>query len=544
MVGGNGGPLILSRGDGEGSPAVLRRGSLAALGILLIAIAALAFLQSYQRWLDPIIDTGRDLYIPEQLAHGARLYRDIRYQYPPLAPYLLAAITTVIGHSLRSYTAIGLLQSIVIAAALWMIGRRTAGLLGGFTASLLFIALSFCGASTWGANFLFPYSYGATIGMALLVVSLALFVFERPALALVALFAASWCKVEYAVAAVVVIVILAAARRITIRQVTSFVVANVVASAAALLYFPHLRENVFAEALTRGEAARQFFSTISGIAQWQENIGSAVLAIAGIAVIVWLLRSVRPQIAIPVVLVISVFLAGHAFLRAWAILQIVALVQGFRERNTTLLTLAAFSIGSTLRIPLSVSPDWYGFALIVPLYALIAYVLFAYLPLRENAIWWIPLIALLCGQDLAEQRVRYALKSFAIASPRGTFYDANPDRARVLNAFMAQTRSGTLAVLPEGITLNYLTGTRTTLTFHTFTPVETADPRVEDAIIGEFAKRPPDRVAIVSRDVSEYGYRGFGIDYDQHLFAYLTEKYSVERRWVQPRFQMVVLRLR
>jgi hypothetical protein len=515
-----------------------------ALVALLVVVAVIAFTQSYQRWLDPIIDTGRDLYIPEQLAHGARLYRDIRYQYPPLAPYLLAAITSVIGPSLPSYTAIGLLQSMVIAAALWMIGRRTAGMLGGFTAAILFIALSFCGASTWGANFLFPYSYAATIGMALLVVSLTLFIFERPSFALMALFAASWCKVEYAVAAAVVILILAAGRRITIRQVVSFVIADIVASMAALLYFPHLGENIFAEALTRGESARRFFSTISGIAEWQQNLGGAILAIAGIAVIVWLLRSVRPQVAIPLVIIVSLFLASHAFFRAWAILQIVALVQGFRERNGTLLTLSAFSIASTLRIPLSVSPAWYGFALIVPVYALIAYVLFGYLPLREKAIWWIPLIALLCGRDLAEQRVRYALKAFMISSPRGTFYDANPDRARVLNEFIAQLHGGTLAVLPEGITLNYLSGTRTTLTFHTFTPVETADPKVEDSIIAEFAARPPDRVAIVSRDVREYGYQGFGVDYDQRLSAYLTSKYSLERRWSAPRFQLYLLTLR
>src|SRR5438067_8116260 len=113
----------------------------------LILIAAVAFIQSFQCWLDPIIDTGRDLYIPEQLAHGAKLYTNIRYQYPPLAPYLLALITTIIGHSLASYTTIGLLQSIVIAGALWVVGRRVAGVVGGFVGALLFIALSFCGAS-------------------------------------------------------------------------------------------------------------------------------------------------------------------------------------------------------------------------------------------------------------------------------------------------------------------------------------------------------------------------------------------------------------
>ncbi|HEX9500542.1 MAG TPA: hypothetical protein VGA10_02700 [Thermoanaerobaculia bacterium] len=511
-----------------------------ALLALLIVIAGLAFVQSYQRWLDPIIDTGRDLYIPEQLLHGATLYRDIRYQYPPLAPYLLAVITSVIGHSLASYTAIGLFQSLAIAIALWVVGRRTAGPIAGFAAALFFVALSFCGASTWGANFLFPYSYAATIGMAFLVASLAFFICGRPGLAVGALFCASWCKVEYAVAALVILLILAIGRRVSVRHIAAFLIAEAIAGGIVLINFPQMRANIFAEALTRGESARQFFRNVSGVALWEFNVATAALAIVGIVIIAWLLRSVRPQIAIPIVIVISVALASHAFFRAWGFLQFAALLQGFRTRNANLLTLSAFSIASTLRVPLSVSPAWYGFVLIVPTYALIAYVLFGYL--RGNSIWWIPLIALLCGRDLAEQRVRYALKASPIVSTRGIFYDANPDRAQVLNAFIQHVHGGTLAVLPEGITLNYLTESRTTLTFHTFTPVETAAPTIENAIIGEFAARPPERVAIVDRDVTEYGYRGFGVDYDQQLWAYLIEKYRLERNWTMPRFRMILLR--
>jgi len=511
-----------------------------ALISLLVAIAALAFLQSYQRWLDPIIDTGRDLYIPEQIDHGAKLYRDIRYQYPPLVPYLLAAVTAIIGHSLAAYTAIGLVQSLVIAAALWAVGRRVAGPIAGFVASLFFVALSFCGASTWGANFLFPYSYAATIGMALLMISLALFVYECAAWALVALFAASWCKVEYAIGAVIILSVLGIARRITIRAMAAFVLAEAIAIGMALLYFPNLRENVLSEALTRGESAREFFRFVSGVALWRYNVLTGVVAIAGIILIAWLLRSVRLPIALPIVIVVSFLLAGHAFFRAWGFLQLVALVQGFRTRNATLLTLAAFSIASTLRVVLNVSPAWYGFVLIVPAYALIAYVLFGYL--RGNSVWWVFVVAFICGRDLAEQRVRYSVKAYPIESVRGTFYDANADRARVLNAFLQHVHGGTLAVLPEGITLNYLAQSRTTLAFHTFTPVETASPEIEDAIIGAFAKEPPQRVAIVDRDVTEYGYRGFGVDYDLRLWRYLTEKYKLERNWALPRFRMILLR--
>jgi len=508
---------------------------------LLLVVAALAFAQSYERWLDPIIDTGRDLYIPEQIAHGAKLYRDIRYQYPPLTPYVLAVVTSVIGHSLAAYTAIGVLQSIAIAVALWFIGRRTAGTLAGFVAALFFVALSFCGASTWGANFLFPYSYGATIGIALIVIALAFVVHERPAPALAALFFASWCKVEYAIAAGIVIVILAIARRFSVRQVAMFILAELIAIAAALAYFPSMRSNIFAPSLTEGASAHRFFEVVSGVADWRPYLVAAIVGIAAIAAIAWLLRVVRPAIAVPIVIAISIALTyyTHAFFRAWGLLQFAGLVEGFRRRNMTLVTLSAFSIATTLRIPLSVSPVWYGFALIVPTYALIAYVLFAMLPGRS--MWWLPLIALLCGQELYDQHRLWAVKEFPIDSPRGRFFDANPDRARVLNQFIQHVHGGTLAVLPEGIALDYLTERKTTLSFHTFTPVETAAPQVESAIIAEFASRPPDLVAIVSRDVTEYGYRGFGVDYDRSLSAYLTQHYRLIRQWSQPRFQMILL---
>ena len=514
-----------------------------ALILVLFVVAVIAFTQSYQRWLDPIIDTGRDLYIPEQIAHGARLYRDIRYQYPPLAPYALAVMTGVAGHSLASYTAIGLLQSIVIVAALWLIGRRTAGTIAGFVAAVLFVSLSFCGATTWGANFLFPYSYGATIGMALIVIALALFIHERPQLALAVLFFATWCKVEYAMAAAIVIVALAFIRRISIVQIAVFAVAEAIAAAFAFWYFPNIRDNVFAESLTKGESARQFFRTVSGVADWQDFVLAAFVAIVAMIAIVWLLKSVRPAIAVPLVIAISFLLPlkPHAFFRAFGILQVVALIIGYRRRHPTLVILAAFSIATTLRVPLSVSPVWYGFALIVPTYALIAYVLFDFLQLGSRAVWLLPLVAFLCGHDLIEQHERYAQKQFAIESTRGRLFDVTPDRARALNEFIRTGHGGTLAVFPEGLTINYLTESRTTLTFHTFTPVETAAPSVEASIIEELLKSPPERVVILTRDVHEYGYQGFGIDYDRRLLAYLGAAYRLSARWVGERFQLMLL---
>lgn len=516
-----------------------------ALITIVAAVAAIAFAQSYARWLDPIIDTGRDLYIPEQLANGAKLYRDIRYQYPPLAPYLLSLITGVIGHSLASYMAIGIAQSAVIVATLWMALRRAAGVVPAFAATLSFAALSFCGASTWGANFLFPYSYGATIGMALLCVALASFIYLRNTVALTALVLASWCKVEYAIAALLIVVILAVARRVTIAQIASFIAAMIASVAAASLIFRDtnwLSGNIFA-AWQHGARATRFFELVSGTAMWREQLTQLALGLAGIVGIALLMRTGRWVAAIPIV-IIGILIGNHSFFHAWALLQWVALGWALlRDRESPLVIFAAFSAASTLRIPLNVSPSWYGFALTIPVFALAAYSLLCYIPRRSAMalLWLLPFAANAAG-DLWEQHERYALKSSPILSSRGTFYDWNADRARILNALIATVHDGTLVVVPEGLTINYLTRTRTPLTFHTFTPVETADATVETEILRELIAHPPDRVALVTRDVREYGSRGFGIDYGLRIVALLHSRYRVERAWHGDRFDAVLLR--
>lgn len=511
---------------------------------LVIAVAAIAFAQSYARWLDPIIDTGRDLYIPEQLANGAKLYRDIRYQYPPLVPYLLALITEAIGHSLASYMAIGIAQSVAVAASLWMALRRAAGVVPALAATLSFAALSFCGASTWGANFIFPYSYGATIGMAFLCAALAAFIYRRSPLALGALVLASWCKVEYAIAALLIVVILAIARRVTIGQVAAFLAAMIASVAAASLYFRDtgwLTGNIFA-AWQHGARATRFFELVSGTANWQEQMTQMALGLIGIVAIGLLMRSGRWVAAIPIV-IIGLLIGNHSFFSAWALLQWVALGWAFvRDRDSPLVIFAAFSIASTLRIPLNVSPSWYGFVLTIPVFALAAYTLLCYIPRRNAlALLWLVPFAANAGGDLWEQHERYALKSFPIISSRGTFYDWNADRARILNAVIATVHNGTLVVIPEGITINYLTHTRTPLTFHTFTPVETADAAVETAILRELLAHPPDRVALVTRDVREYGSRGFGVDYGLRIIALLHSRYRIEQTWHGDRFEAVLL---
>ena len=502
--------------------------------IATVAVAAVAFAQSYARWLDPIIDTGRDLYIPEQIAKGAKLYRDIRYEYPPLAPYLLALITGAIGHSLAAYIAIGIAQSAAVAASLWIALRRP---LPTFAATFTFVAACFCGGTLW--NLIFPYSYAATIGMALLCIALAAFVHARYTIAIGALVLASWCKVEYAIAALLIVVILSIARRITWQQAAAYCGAMLATTAAFVFAFRDAQwnENIFA-AWQHGERARRFFAVVSGVANWRGQLVQIAIGVGGIAAILFLQRW-RSWIAGIAIVIVALLLTGHAFFRAWAVLQWIALGWALlRDRESPLVIFAAFSVACTLRIPLNVSPTWYGVVLTIPTIALAAYALFCYLPRRNAmAVLWLAPFVFSAGADLWQQHEQYTTKRYAIVTPRGTFFDANADRARTITSVIGAVQGGTLAVIPEGITINYLAAVPATLSFHTFTPVEVDSPEAEDAIVRELTAHPPDRVLMVSRDLREYGATAFGVDYDVRAGALLRSRYRVERIWRGERFQ-------
>lgn len=68
------------------------RASLRALGgTALVAAASVASLgASWLRWINPFVDSGREMNVPARLAAGERLYRDVVFYYGPAGPWLQA----------------------------------------------------------------------------------------------------------------------------------------------------------------------------------------------------------------------------------------------------------------------------------------------------------------------------------------------------------------------------------------------------------------------------------------------------------------------
>jgi hypothetical protein len=142
-------------------------------GILFLALAVVwTLVTSWRKWPDPVVDFGRELYLPWRLSEGAVLYRDIDHLYGPLSQYFNALIFYVFGTGMMKIVGVNLLIYCASLALIYHEVRAGWGRLAAFTGSLLFILLfSFCQFVLIGNyNFATPYAHETTHGFLLVLV--------------------------------------------------------------------------------------------------------------------------------------------------------------------------------------------------------------------------------------------------------------------------------------------------------------------------------------------------------------------------------------
>src|ERR1700730_16603889 len=76
---------------------------------LIIAVAIALAWYTWGHWGDIQIDCGREMYVPLDILRGKLLYRDVWYQYGPLAPYVQALAFALFGINLNVLYLLGLI---------------------------------------------------------------------------------------------------------------------------------------------------------------------------------------------------------------------------------------------------------------------------------------------------------------------------------------------------------------------------------------------------------------------------------------------------
>ncbi len=138
------------------------------VGFVALAMLAAWFLAvSWRKWPDPLIDFGRELYLPWRLANGAVLYRDVDDFYGPLSQYFNAGLFRLFGPGLMVLVTANLAIYAAIVALIYRLFRRGWGVGAAWVAAAIFIAVFSFSLSVGIGNYNYatPYAHEVTHGL-------------------------------------------------------------------------------------------------------------------------------------------------------------------------------------------------------------------------------------------------------------------------------------------------------------------------------------------------------------------------------------------
>ena len=542
-------------------------------GIFLFLATAALFLISRGKWSDALIDSGNIWILPDSIARGDVLYRDVVWWFGPFTPYAHGLLFRLLGSSYSTLVFAGILGSLATLAALILAVRRVATRCESFLwAALALPALVFM-----------PYSGGAILGMGyrmwhagtfgLLAVTLAARLPEerrpRHATAAGALAAlAGLCRTEWGLATLFAVVLAVFVGRRDRREAWrdelrvllaylvvfagTFVVFAAVAGAAAFLRdAPVLLVNLPPEVHSRG--------AFEGLRGWRSGIwillysGAAWFGLYFLVEIV-ALRRYDPSLArrrLPLLAgVLLVF--GVAGLRGaagssgliWSAAPLVCGVAGLvglrrigEPRAPAMIGFGALGVLLSHRRPFFIEDAPYVgppllFALVCAagLYG-IAIDARNDPDARESIRRGLAFtLVLLTAIAFAARLSQYSSDDRSAIAGTGGLLSARPDLAREIERLVSTIRadsreSDALVVFPEGEVLNFLSGRRNPIRHKLYLPGYVTSAN-EEQIVRELQSAAPAAVVVWNRPRGEYGGGIFGRDYARQIGRWIEDNYA------------------
>ncbi len=212
---------------------------------------------------------------------------------------------------------------------------------------------------------------------------------------------------------------------------------------------------------------------------------------------------------------------------------------GQRERLIRQVSMVAFALAMLGKMALNTRIYHYGFVLAMPATLVLVVALVDWIPsslkrrggsavvFRAGAF---VLLGSLVFAYLSFQGQILARKDRWVVGPAGDRLRADMLRGELVNkaleVFPPMIQEGqTLAVLPEGVMLNFLLRRPNPTPYTNFMPTEVVFFG-EAGMLEAFKAHPPDWISLVHKDTSEFGFRFFGQDYGRALFSWIKANYE------------------
>jgi hypothetical protein len=566
----------------------------AHLATLATAFVAL-FAWTWGRWPDALIDFGRELYVPWRMCEGDQLFTELAWLNGPLSPHWNALLFRLFGVGLETLVWANALVFAAVLALLHDVLRQAASPFAATIGCLVVIAL--CGfgqlVGVGNYNFICPYSHEATHGLLLGLAALAAAQRWRGRGPVVWVLASGLCvglafltKPEVFVAALAgAAASLGAhcwsARFSLARTATAFTTGLLLPITASWLAMIGSLGSGGAWNATLGAwpmliasdvAELRFYRSSLGLDEPGANLQAiglwTLVTLGAVAPAAWLAsrtrKPARERLARGAALLLTLGIASTLFLaerklesaRPWPLFALVSAVASLcllrRHRGSArwagAFGFSVFALAMLAKMALNARVNQYGFVLALPAAALVSVALLDWIPDELQRRGWsgatfrAGALGLLLGYCALHVSVSAHFRAFK-REPIGSGADAfvGDGRARVVKAALewidGQRRPGaappTLAVFPEGVSLNYLARLRNPTPYVNFMPLEVL-LYGEGAILESLRAHPPDVVLIAHKNTREYGVSWFGTGYATALGAWIGDNYEELRVFGDP----------
>jgi hypothetical protein len=542
--------------------------------VFLLLVAA-----SWNRWMEPFVDSGRELMVPRRLAQGESLYSGIQFFHGPLAPWAGALIERAAERSIAARTVFaGLLAAAALESLRRLCRRWMPGIEGALAASAAVVAAFFLRPGGW----MFPFSFDTAIAIAAILGALAALAAKpapwRDAAAAACLLAALLARPELGVAGIAA----AALDARTFRRIA--VVAGAPLALAAAGYaavswgipFETLIQDGWLAILRPPRAFQNVYRAYAGL----DRLGLRALELTLCGVVALLAAGYLAGAAAAARSARRASAASARWVEAGAVLLLAALAWPFHfppERWAPTLELvppfvrlvpplvfAAAAVRAAGRLRRRPSLEWApevsdGALLIAVLFAARLALAAGYAGPYNAFFLPLPLAVCASAAGVAARRLSAAageslarlsaaalgvfilLRGASLAAGyRGAGWEAletsagrvvlpsvEASTSRLVLADLARrlpTREATLLGMPEAGFFEYVTGAKNPLPLEQFWPGH-LDARGESRIAELLALHPPDALLLVNALAVGEGARAFGQDYSIALGAFVDARF-------------------
>ena len=570
----------------------------------LTALFAALLTVTWRRWPDPLLDFGRDLYIPWMMNQGAALYRDIEHAYGPLTQHLNALLFRLFTPGVITMAVADAALAALLAVLIYRIALVAAGRAAAFVCTFVYVAVFAFGSYTKITNFNFinPFSHEATHGFILCMAALHSWqlAFQRKSLKAVAFagFFAGLCFLTRAETSLASLVLSLAALALWKIANRSLVTATAVFGLFFILplagWFSYslfaagsadaaLRSTAGAWVVLAqsGALAMPFYRNLMGTDALGTNVvmmGTefvGVLLAGGLIILLALRLGNRLPLGIAMVAILFFFMVfGRTQWistgRSIPLLVAGVLALNIRrlrsgksiDQSAQFILWSVLSLALLVKIIAHVQLFHYGFYLALPAAMLL---LAAAIAESGNAcaamatrircphppasaavvVWTVAALAIaLAGQALWVSLGNYSFHTVPLGKGADRILVLPPrfdERTAAIGEFLEWSEQemspdATFTVVPEGISLNFLSRRRSSVRYVELLPFEFTTFG-ERAIISEFQSHPPDYIVLADRDMTEYGAERFGIEgYGAEFLKWVRQEYSPEFQIGQPPF--------